>query len=266
MTDITKATNKLKEIKSSFQEIQLSDRSKFLPLKKRLKELSTVIFGEKNKYLKEIEGISFSSISETESQALKLVRFKRIMTNTLNILDMMLDELEVQEVKNVIDEVSSQDEPNPIIDNKVFVVHGHNEEMKQHIARFCEKLKLKPIILHEQANEGRTIIEKFSEYSQVKFAIVILSADDLGLKKDKDFKEAKFRSRQNVIFEMGFFIGILGRKNVCVVHENIDNFELPSDYQGVIYIPYDTSLGWQLSVLKELNACGLNIDANLLLK
>ena len=79
----------------------------------------------------------------------------------------------------------------------------------------------------------------------MKFALILLSADDLGLQKDKKFNEAKFRARQNVIFEMGFFIGVLGRKNVCAIHEDVENFELPSDYQGVIYIPYDL-LSFQL--------------------
>jgi len=266
MADIVKATNKLKELKSSFQAIEFNEKSKIIPLKKRLKELSCVIFGDKNKYLIKIDGISLEIINKTESVLLRQIRFNNLMTNIINIVDMMLDELEVQEVKSIIEETNNDIMPNSLIDNKIFIVHGHNEEIKQHVARFCEKLKLKPIILHEQANEGRTIIEKFSEYSNVKFALILLSADDLGISKNEKFEKAKFRSRQNVIFEMGFFIGILGRKNVCVIHENVEKFELPSDYQGVIYIPYDSSLGWQLTTLKEFNACGFNVDANLLLK
>ena len=55
---------------------------------------------------------------------------------------------------------------------KVFIVHGHDVEAKLEVARFIEKLNLEPIILHEQANDGLTIIEKIEKYSDVGFGIV----------------------------------------------------------------------------------------------
>lgn len=94
------------------------------------------------------------------------------------------------------------------------------------------ELKKEMIILHEKANEGKTIIEKFERYSEVDFAIALWTADDFGnSKKDVNLKK---RARQNVIFETGFFIGKIGRENVIVLVE--EEVEIPSDYSGIIYI------------------------------
>ena len=148
--------------------------------------------------------------------------------------------------------------------DKIFIVHGHDEEMKQTVARIVEKLDLKPIILHEQPNGGKTIIEKFETHSNdVSFAIVLLSPDDKGYTVDSFPDDGKFRARQNVILELGYFIGKLGRDRVFVLHKNSSNFELPSDILGVIYTPYDSN--WKFELVKELHACGYEVDANKLL-
>lgn len=149
--------------------------------------------------------------------------------------------------------------------SKVFIVHGHNEEMKQSVARLVEKLGLTSIILHEQVSKGKTIIEKFSEYSNVNFAIVLLSADDKAYQKNDTPDNAKYRARQNVILELGYFLGKLGRENVTALFEDSKEIEIPSDYNGVVYIPYSTNEGWKLALAKELKASGFEIDAEQLL-
>lgn len=147
---------------------------------------------------------------------------------------------------------------------KIFIVHGHDEEMKQTVARTVEKLDLKPIILHEQANGGKTIIEKFETNSNdLSFAIILLSPDDKGCTANSFPRAAKFRARQNVILELGYFIGKLGRDRVFVLNKNSSNFELPSDIFGVLYTPYD--INWKFELVKELKACGYDVDANKLL-
>lgn len=140
---------------------------------------------------------------------------------------------------------------------RVFVVHGANQAIKEQMARFLERLELEPIILHEQPNKGRTIIEKFEDYSQVAFAIVLLTGDDIGslLSEEDEFKP---RARQNVVFELGFFTGKLGRNRVCALYEK--NVELPSDFKGVVYIPLDKEGGWKLSLARELKAVGLKVN------
>ena len=97
--------------------------------------------------------------------------------------------------------------------NKVFVIHGHDEAARETVARFLEKLGLEPVILHEQANKGHTIIEKFEDHADVAFAVVLLTPDDVGKGKGEK-SDPKLRARQNVILELGFFLGRLGRK--CV--------------------------------------------------
>lgn len=147
--------------------------------------------------------------------------------------------------------------------NEIFVVHGHNHGTLQTVARYIESLGCKSIILHEQPNLGRTIIEKFVENSKVGYAVVLLTADDRGGLVDLPFDQQKFRARQNVILELGFFMGKLGRERVCALCE--ENIEIPSDYSGVIYIAIDKLGAWKIQLAKELKHAGINIDTSKLL-
>lgn len=137
----------------------------------------------------------------------------------------------------------------PIVDmRKIFIVHGHDNEAKEMVARFVIKMGLNPIILHEQANAGRTIIEKFEVYADVPFAIVLLTPDDVGADARQP-DNLQPRARQNVIIELGYFIGKLGRGAVCALHKA--KVEIPSDIQGVVYITLDEEGGWQRKLAQE---------------
>ena len=141
---------------------------------------------------------------------------------------------------------------------KVFIVHGHDNEAKEGTARFLERLGLEPVILHEQANSGRTIIEKFEIYSgDIAFAVVLLTPDDVGCPSNGP-NAPKPRARQNVILELGYFMGRLGRNRVCALHRG--GVELPSDYQGVIYVELDTGGAWRAKLAQELVQAKLPID------
>ena len=143
--------------------------------------------------------------------------------------------------------------------DRVFVIHGHDEAAREAVARFLENLRLKPIILHEQSNRGRTIIEKFEQHAEVGFAVALLTPDDVGsLRGEED--DLKPRARQNVIFEFGYFIGRLGRKRVCALTQG--NVEIPSDYAGVLYIDLDDAVGWKMKLITELQNAGFDVDAN----
>lgn len=145
--------------------------------------------------------------------------------------------------------------------NQIFVVHGHDEHMKETVARTLGKLDLEPIILHEQENLGKTIIEKFESCSKnVSFAIILFSADDLAYEKDQPYESARSRARQNIVLELGYFMGKLGRKNVVALHRSETDFEFPSDILGIVRIPFDSYNGWKLSLAKELKAAGYDID------
>jgi hypothetical protein len=103
------------------------------------------------------------------------------------------------------------------LNRTVFIIHGHNTSIKESVARFLQKLDVEPVILHEQPNRGQTLIEKFEFNSEVSFAVALLTGDDEGraLNGQVDFRR---RARQNVLLELGFFIGKLGRERVCAVH------------------------------------------------
>jgi len=169
----------------------------------------------------------------------------------------------VQKTEHSVDVTSSVQQSSPVMtsnSNKVFVVHGHDNEAKEMTARFLEKIGLKPIILHEQPSSGRTIIEKFEMYSDdVAFAIILLTPDDVGGTKGDSSNQSP-RARQNVILELGYFMGRLGRTRVCALHK--EGVELPSDYQGVVYIPMDSAGAWKAKVAQELSQSKLSIDLN----
>ncbi|NOR46395.1 MAG: DUF2321 domain-containing protein [Candidatus Delongbacteria bacterium] len=140
----------------------------------------------------------------------------------------------------------------------IFIVHGHNNEMKESVARLIDKQGLNPIILHEQPNKGKTIIEKFEHNSNVGFAIILLTDDDKG--KPKSETRFKLRARQNVVLELGYFIGKLGRDKICPLYTK--GVELPNDINGLVYIEIDPKGAWKLDLLKELKAVGYKVDAN----
>ncbi len=143
--------------------------------------------------------------------------------------------------------------PVSISENKdVFIVHGHNEEAKEAVSGYIRSLDLVPIILHEQPNGGRTLIEKLEHYStSVGFAIVIVTGDDMGYEKTESFENATLRPRQNVVVELGYFVGKLTREKVCVLYE--EGVSIPSDLLGIVYVPYDKEDRWKLAIAKELN-------------
>ncbi len=145
---------------------------------------------------------------------------------------------------------------------RVFLVHGHDEAAKEAVARFLEKLNLIPIILHEQPNQGLTIIEKFEENADVDFAVVLLTPDDFGYMAGSP-DDIKPRARQNVVFELGYFVGRLGRSRVCALHKG--NVAIPSDYSGIIYVSMDDPQGWRLLLAREIKEAGIVVDLNMAL-
>jgi predicted nucleotide-binding protein len=146
---------------------------------------------------------------------------------------------------------------------KVFIVHGHDRAVKESTIRFVEKLGLTPVVLDESPNKGRTIIEKFEDLAaDVVFAIVLFTPDDVGGKAARGTKLQR-RARQNVVFELGFFVGRLGRDRVCLLHKA--DAEIPSDLHGVLYVPLDEHEGWHVGLAREMKAAELSFDLNRIL-
>jgi predicted nucleotide-binding protein len=141
----------------------------------------------------------------------------------------------------------------------VFIVHGRNETVLDKIDLYLTKdLKLQTHVMQAGPHAGRTLPEKFEEMAKVcKFAIFILTADDILIDKSSN-KNIK-RARQNVILEIGYFWGSLGRRgNVAFLGEADPEMELPSDIQGMGLIPITSDLAeTKIQLRRELKEAGL---------
>ena len=141
--------------------------------------------------------------------------------------------------------------------NQIFLIHGRDHGTRETVARFLENLGLEPVILQEQPDEGQTIIEKFEQYARVNFAVALFTSDDVGGLPDDGLQP---RVRQNVVFELGYFIGKFGRNRVRVLVKGAP--EIPSDYSSVLYIPLDEAEGWKLALGRELRNAGFEIETD----
>lgn len=147
---------------------------------------------------------------------------------------------------------------------KIFVVHGRDEQIKLDVVRFLEKLAFDVTLLSEQASKGRTLIEKFEDHSEdAAFAVVLLTPDDVGSLAADGTSKLQPRARQNVVLELGYFVGKLGRKYVCPIRTS--DVETPSDLHGLAYVQYDPAGAWKLALAKELEAAELEFDHKKLL-
>ena len=247
----------------------LIDKTKNLPhrneekldsLKRTTEMRIRKIFGDSTTYLHDLKLISFTPgvYWSGIDKSLYDKSWVKGQSKMLNLLNTMEEDLTLDSNK-----IIKKDKRK--LSNKIFIVHGHDEEMKQAVARIVEKIGLMPIILHEQPNKGRTVIEKFEDYADVNFAIIIFSPDDIAYPKSKSPKDKRSRARQNVIFELGFFVGKLERKHVLILFREEENFEFPSDYLNICYTPYDNNGQWRFNLIGEFKSCGYNVDANKLI-
>jgi predicted nucleotide-binding protein len=199
-------------------------------------------------------------ISETQE------RYKPGISNTVvavhghddEVNDSITEKLESIPEKVIISETQEKYEPE--ISDTVVVVHGEEDEAKISVATFIEKLGLKAVILHEQPNAGQTIIEKFEHNAAISgYAVVILTSNNAGASKE-DTDDAKLRARQNVMLELGYFCGALGRKRVSVLEK--EGVDIPSDFLGISCTLFDPGGDWQLSLARDMKSAGLSFDAN----
>ncbi|MBI5216305.1 MAG: nucleotide-binding protein [Ignavibacteriae bacterium] len=221
------------------------------------------VFGEKSRHLNDFDKISYSLgafHSRTPDSAFEDA-FRRGMESARAILQSMVQEVQEywdeEERTEQIDNLKPSEPANKTKD--IFVIHGHDEGLKDAVARFLSKIELNPIILHEQPNQGRTIIEKFEAHASTPYAVALFTPDDIG-GSAKSPESLQPRARQNVVFEFGYFIGKLGRNNVTAIYQ--EGVELPSDYLGVVYIPLDPNGNWKFLLVKELKSAGFIVDAN----
>jgi predicted nucleotide-binding protein len=174
------------------------------------------------------------------------------------------DEKEMEALATHISEVSREklESAKPTRPNKVFIVHGHDHESKAELEIFLREIGLEPVVLHREADEGLTIIEKFEKHSSVGYALILLTPDDVvqSSATGDDTKEVlEYRARQNVIFEFGFFIGKLGRSRVCCIYRR--SVTPPSDISGLVYKQYKEHINEiKYELVKELRKAGYEVS------
>lgn len=258
--DKGKALEKLRERVESLKALTISESSdpEFKKWRRDTEVALERIFGQNTRHTLDFKGVSFtpSAFSMDNPEP----AFARALRSGIASVEALLRSM-IEEVDEYWDEagdaVCGTNTATAKASNRVFVVHGHNEAVREITARLLEKLGLEPVILHEQPNKGRTIIEKFLDYTDVAFAIVLLTSDDVGGKSAETLQP---RARQNVLLELGFFLGRIGRDRVAALYE--ESVEIPSDYDGVLFVPLDSAGGWRFLLARELKAAGLVVDIN----
>jgi predicted nucleotide-binding protein len=153
------------------------------------------------------------------------------------------------------------------LSRRIIVVSGADSEMKQALTGALTRLSLMPLVMREEPSQGKKIVENYSrDYSDVAFAVVLLSPDDFAYGKNETATKRKLRPRQDVVLELGFLVGKLGKGNVLAFFIESPNFETPTDFEGIKFTPFDDRDSWKLALIRELRDCGYNIDADRILK
>lgn len=255
MSDYEQMQNLIDAAEAMLGKDITNDYAEFKAWEIRAKRLLNRLFGPDGIEMSSFLDVSFYSplwdfdASDAERHKAAVQSCHEGLRQAKAILQTFLDEL--------ADDEPAHGKTQPANYTRVFIVHGHDGELKQAVARVVEKQGIEAVILTEQANQGKTIIEKFEDFSDVGGAICLFTADDLGRSRESDVDRA--RARQNVVFETGYFIGKLGRDHIVILAD--DGIEMPSDLSGVVR----TNTGnWQFELLKELKAMGYAIDLNLL--
>ncbi len=171
----------------------------------------------------------------------------------------------VVEKLEFIDEAESVERTSPVggaapdgPGNRVFIVHGRDEGRLRAVEAYLRQLGLDVTVLADRPSGGATLIEKIEKYGDVDYVVVLITPDDVGaLRQESDEPELEPRARENVIFELGYFVGRLRRGRVAAL---VVDTPLPNDLGGFVYIPYGTDDGWKLRVVRELTAARIAVD------
>ncbi|OZC35705.1 nucleic acid-binding protein [Marinobacter vinifirmus] len=209
-------------------------------------------------------GVAFMSLGGGPSRSEEIRDLHDDIDKKVQRLNSIKERLElIPESTGVAAPTPSRTNPAAAITKKVFVVHGHDEVAKTNLEIFLREIGLDPIVLHRQADEGLTIIEKFEKHSDVGYAFILLTPDEVAYGANEDGKPdqertKELRARPNVVFEFGYFVGKLGRSRTCCLYTG--DVTLPSDISGMIYKKYSASIEEvAYGIIKDLRAVGYEL-------
>ncbi len=249
------------EIKKDFEKLGYKDSDELDRLSRRLRMRIKNVLTESS-YIRDFNNIHFSPIAVFSGmpESSFIESWNNGTNSTINLIDTIIEELRYFPKDTRTKAVSQKSE---IFDSsKVFIVHGHDDGAVDKVARFVQRLGFEAIVLHEQSSSGDTIIEKVIRYSDVGFGIVLYTECDVGAVKSEP-ENLRLRARQNVVFEHGFLIGKIGRKNVVALVKG--DVEKPNDISGVVYESMDISGAWMYSIAREMKISGYDVDTNKLI-
>jgi predicted nucleotide-binding protein len=161
---------------------------------------------------------------------------------------------------------AQSEESSSVVRRRVLVVCGTDDEMKRAVTNALTKLQLVPVVMCEEPSQGRKIVEHFSDYVDVGFAVVLLSPDESLYDKDELPTKRKLRPLQDVVFELGFLLGKLGKGNVLVFQRECGNFESPTNFEGLKVTAFDDRDSWKLALVRELTNSRYTVDAGRILQ
>lgn len=247
------------EYREDVQKLNFNDSTHLDKINRDGEMLIRNMCGIDSPYLKDLKKISFHTNYYPSSDEADRERWNKGQQQVINLINTILNEFSLFRKENKDLEKTLQ-----LNSNKVFIVHGHDSELKNDVERFVHEIGLEPIVLHRQADKGATIIEKFEEHSNVGYVFVLLTPDEIAYTVDQDplsdpDRKKERRARPNVIFEFGYFVGKLGRERVCCLHKG--ETAIPSDLSGLIYKKIEGTIETQAySIIKELKAAGFDVS------
>lgn len=238
--------NKLNEILELAEALEYKDEKTLDAIKRKIELYDSAIFNNERHYDRQAQNISFWSMVSPCTEGFKLSCWTTGQEKLINLIETMKEDYEMMNHSLNVTQKKSN--------NKVFIVHGRDDDKLNEVELFVHRIGLEPIILREQASRGKSIIEKIEEYSDVAFAIVVYTACDVG--KYKNDEVLLPRARQNVVFEHGYMVAHLKRENVIALIEN--DVDIPGDWSGVLYTTFDKN--WKQDIMKEMDAAGLKFN------
>ena len=149
---------------------------------------------------------------------------------------------------------------------RIIVVSGTDKTMKQTITDALRKLGLAAIVMNEEPSQGKRIVDRFADYADAGFALVLLSPDIYAYPKGEEATKRERIPRQDVTFMFGFLLGKLGKDRVLAFYRESPNFAFPIDFEGVKFVALDDRDSWKLALVRELTDCGYTVDAERLLR
>lgn len=149
---------------------------------------------------------------------------------------------------------------------RIFVVCGTDEAMKQTVVAAIKKLGLTPVVMCEEPSQGKKIVERYSDYVDVGFAVILFSPDVYVYPKGEEATKRTRTPNMEVTLLFGFLLGKLGKERVLGFYRESPNFVFPIDFEGIKYTALDDRDSWKLALIRELSGCGYFVDAERLLR